>query len=226
MEWIKIIAPLIGVVLGWGLSEKAKLWADRRNDKRKLKRLLFYILELRFHFTRELNVHKEIEIFIDSATNRLKSEFGNEVELGVNLYKPFIMEILQSNFGDDNQLDFLEENIDTVIVDLSEVFPVFAYELSGQHRIKERLNKSDNYLTELEGLAEGMPFDLKNWLQPKITKDLLKDLDENLSRIAIKIDKKTAKEVKTKIMAMDNRDNSDVEGILEEYINKVKESFK
>lgn len=226
MEWIKIIAPLIGVVLGWGLSENAKIWADRRNDKRKLKRLLFYVLELRFHFTRELNVQKEIELFIDTVTNRLKSEFGDEVELGVNMYKPFVTEILKNNFSEDNQLDFLEENIDTVIVDLSEVFPVFAYELSGQHRIKERLNKSDNYLNELEGLTEGMPFDLKNWLQPKITKDLLKDLDENLSRIAIKIDKKTAKEVKNKIMAMDNRDNSDVEEILEDYINQVKESLK
>jgi len=226
MEWIKIIAPLIGVLLGWGLSEKAKLWADKRTDKRKLKRLLFYVLELRFHFTRELNVQEEIDTFIESATTRLKTEFGEEVELEIDMYKPFVMEILKTNLSEDNQLDFLEENIDSVIVDLSEVFPVFAYELSGQHRIKERLNKSDNYLTELEGLTEGMPFDIKNWLQPKITKDLLKDLDDNLNRIALKIDKKTAKEVKEKIIKMDNRDNSGVQEFLEEYIEKVKGSLK
>ncbi|MCT4580100.1 MAG: hypothetical protein N4A35_01675 [Flavobacteriales bacterium] len=226
MEWIKIIAPLFGVLLGWGLSEKAKLWADIRTDKRKVKRLLFYILELRFHFTRELNVQKEIDSFIDSATSRLKSEFGDEVELGIDMYKPFIMEIVKSNFSEDKQLDFLEENIDSVIVDLSEVFPVFAYELSGQYRIKERLNKSDNYLAELEGLTGGMPFDLKNWLQPKLTKGLLKDLDENLNKIALKIDKKTAKDVKEKIVKMDSRDNSDVQEFLEDYIAKVKDSLK
>lgn len=55
MEWIKTILPLIGVALGWLRSERGKIFADKRQDKRKLKKLLFFLLELRYHFARELS---------------------------------------------------------------------------------------------------------------------------------------------------------------------------
>ena len=38
MEWIKTILPLIGVGFGWFLSERGKIFADKRHDKRKLKK--------------------------------------------------------------------------------------------------------------------------------------------------------------------------------------------
>lgn len=72
MEWIKTILPLIGVALGWLLSERGKIFADKRQDKRKLKKLLFFLLELRNHFARELSN----ELDLDKYINILKSKMA------------------------------------------------------------------------------------------------------------------------------------------------------
>lgn len=224
MEWIKIVAPLIGVILGWGLSERAKIWADKRLDKRKIRRLLFYVLELRFHFTRELNAQKTIDNYIQTARIKLKEQFGEESELGIDMYLPFVKQIIEKQFGVDNKIEFLEQNIDSVIFDLSEVFPVFAYELSGQHNIKERLRMAESHLSDFDNLIEQLPFDLKDWLKPKLTEDLLDDLDKNLKKISQKIGNKVWSEVQEKIKRMDSVDSSDLTNLLDEYIAKVKKS--
>lgn len=226
MNWIELIIPLIGVALGWGLSEQAKLWADKRQDSRKLKRLLYFILELRFHFSRELNAQKDIDNYLETMVEKLKVEFGTEVEIGVEMYKPFVKQILQKNFQDDDQIAFLEENIDSVIIDLAEVFPVFAYELSGQHRIKERLKLAENNLSEVDEWINQMPFDFKNWFRPKLTQDLLKDLDDNIERIARRISKSTWKQTSEKIGKMDTLVHSDLDEFVNDYIEKIRKEIK
>jgi len=226
MNWIELIIPLIGVALGWGLSEQAKLWADKRQDSRKLKRLLYFILELRFHFSRELNAQKDIDNYLETMVEKLKVEFGTEVEIGVEMYKPFVKQILQKNFQDDDQIAFLEENIDTVIIDLAEVFPVFAYELSGQHRIKERLKLAENNLSEVDEWINQMPFDFKDWFRPKLTQDLLKDLDDNIERIARRISKSTWKQTSEKIGKMETPVHSDLDEFVNDYIEKIRKEIK
>ena len=127
MEWIKIIAPLLGVILGFGLSERAKIWSDKRQDKRKLKRLLFYLLELRFLFIKEFNAQKEIKEFYERAEEKLKSEFGENTKSEIEIAKPIVERIIKNNLGGNNKINLLEENIDSVIDDLAEVFPILAY---------------------------------------------------------------------------------------------------
>ncbi|GGK20557.1 hypothetical protein GCM10007962_13350 [Yeosuana aromativorans] len=224
MEWIKIIAPLLGVILGFGLSERAKVWTGKRLGKKKLKRLLFYLLELRFHFTRELNIQKQINIFYKRAKKRLESEFGKETEAEIEFAKPIVERIIKNHLGANNRIDFLEKNIDSVIDDLAEVFPILAYELSGQHNIKKRLNVIDNYINEANHHFEGMPFDITEWLKPKFTDNLISNLDDTIKKISGKIKKNQWSVSKEKIDEMDKNEDDDTDKFLEEFISKAKEN--
>ena len=214
MEWIKIIAPLLGVILGFGLSERAKIWSDKRQDKRKLKRLLFYLLELRFLFIKEFNAQKEIKEFYERAEEKLKSEFGENTKSEIEIAKPIVERIIKNNLGGNNKINLLEENIDSVIDDLAEVFPILAYELSGKHNIKERINIIDNYISDATDHFGDMPLDLKEWLKPKITDNLISDLDETIKKISEKIDKDLWQHSTNKIANMDKNEDGDMENFL------------
>ncbi len=173
MEWIKITLPLIGVLIGWLLSESGKIFADKRQDKRKLKKLLYFLLELRYHFTKELSYEINLDKLINIMKNKLADKIGidkNDPELNyeINKWKPFLENLVAKIKTQDSTFEYLSENIDKILIELAEIFPILAYELSGQHKIKERLNKADNYFEELKDVTGEMPFDIKEWVNPKI----------------------------------------------------------
>jgi hypothetical protein len=231
MEWIKAILPLIGVAIGWLLSESGKILNDKRQDKRKLKKLLFFLLELRYHFARELSTELDLDKYFNILKIKMADKFGidkndPELNLGLNTFKPFLEQLISKNNVQDDKFEYLEENIDKILIELAEIFPILAYELNGQHNIKERLNKVNNYFSELQSLTDELPFDLKQWVNPKLTKDLLDDLDESIKRIAIQIDKQTLKESNEKIEKMVfEDDDEDMNKLIDEYLEKIIENI-
>ena len=231
MEWIKTILPLIGVALGWLLSESGKIFADKRQDKRKLKKLLFFLLELRYHFGQELSIELGLDKYIETIKNKMTEKFGidkndPELNLSVSVWKPFIEQLLNKTKKQDDKFEYLSENIDKVLIDLAEIFPILAYELNGQHNIKERLNRVDNYFGEIQSMTDEMPFDFKQWINPKLTKELLTDLDESIEKIARLINKETYKTSKEKITKMSfTDDNKDMDNFIDEYFDKIIENL-
>ncbi|MBI1306942.1 MAG: hypothetical protein GC181_10095 [Bacteroidetes bacterium] len=227
MDWIKAILPLLGVTLGWLLSERGKIFADKRQDKRKLKKLLFFLLELRYHFTKELSTELDIDKFITLLSNKLADKIGidkndPEFNIGINTWRPIIEQMISKNKTHDNKFDNLTENIDKILIELAEIYPILAYELNGQHNIKERLNKANDYLNEVQSISAEIPFDIKEWINPKLTEDLLKDLDESINRIAGQIDKQTLKDSIEKIHKMTfEEDEEEMEVFINEYLEKV-----
>jgi hypothetical protein len=233
MEWIKTILPLIGVALGWLLSESGKIFADKRQDKRKLKKLLFFLLELRYHFTRELSIELGLDKYMVTLKNKMVDKFNldkndSELNLNFNAVKPFLEQLLtkSKDQNDKNKYEYLSKNIDNVLIELAEIFPILAYELNGQHNLKERLNRVDNYLEDIKELTDEMPFDFKQWLNPKLTKELLKDLDESIEKISKQISKETFNTSKDKItkMVFDD-DDKEMEQIIDEYLDKIIETL-
>ena len=224
MEWLKIIIPLLGVLIGWGLSEMTGFFSNKRQDKRKLKRLIFFLLELRFHFHRELIAKNQINVILNNTLIKLRNKIPDMPDLDTTVYKPLITEIFKKMFADKNQLKFLEENIDSVIIDLSEIYPVFAYELNGQHKIKERLKEVEDCLEEFSSVLEEQSLNLKDWLEPKLTLELMKDLDFNIIKIAAKIGYKTVRAAKRKIKKIDqiNVNSTNVESFLSDFIETTR----
>lgn len=231
MEWIKTILPLLGVLIGFGLAESGKFFADKKKEKRKLKKLLFYLLELRFHFAKELSIEIEIEEYINKLKNRISDKFEISIieveqDFGNEITKNILKKLFAKSTENDNKLEYLETNIDIVLNELAEIFPIFAYELSGKHNIKERLNKFDDYLKNAKEYINEIPFDLKSWLQPKLTMDMLKDIDESIEEISGKIDNKTKIQAKNKIKNMIFNNNNEMDAMIEEYLNKIVEQIK
>jgi hypothetical protein len=213
MEWLKIIAPLIGVAIGWALSEYGKIWADQKQDKKKIKKLIFFLLELRFQIVKSLV--DENEIFKYLKTARDIKQLGS-------MLKSQIKSFSEKEF----EVEYLEKNIDQAVLELSEVYPVFAYELNGQYKIKDRLNRLDKYLGDVEELVRQMPFDFKDWIQPKITKDLINDIDLNLRKLAKRIDRKTVNDVNDKIIKQDETsESSDLKDFLNDFFSKIKQAI-
>jgi hypothetical protein len=228
MEWIKTILPLIGVALGWILSEGGKIFADKRQDKRKLKKLLFFLLELRFYFSKELSNEIEIDKHLVLLENKIVTKFGDpDFNLESNIWKPFIKELILKSSNQDDKFEYLADNIDKILIELAEVFPILAYELDGQHKIKDRINKVDNVLNDVKSMTDfEMPFDIKQWINPKITIELLVDLDRSIKVIAKKIDMKTWQMAKTKIKDMIFKiDVQEFESWIDEYLDKVIENI-
>ena len=231
MEWIKMILPFIGVVLGWLLSESGKIFADRRQDKRKLKKLLFFLLELRYHFAKELSNEIELDKYLVLLENKVATKFGvskddPDFHLESNISKPVIKELISKNSNQDDKFEYLAENIDKILIELAEIFPILAYELNGQHNIKERISKVDKYINDVKSMTDEMPFDIKQWINPKLTAELLANLDSSIKRIAKKIDKETWKMVKSKISAMQFEDDvQEFEIWIDEYLDKVIENM-
>lgn len=231
MEWIKTILPLIGVGLGWFLSERGKIFADKRQDKRKLKKLLFFLLELRFHFSRELSIELDVDNHINTLKGKLSNKIGldsNDPDLNIemNSLKPLFEQMISKTKTQDSKFEYLAENIEKILIELAEIYPILAYELNGQHNIKERLNKADDYFDEVQSTSQEIPFNIKEWINPKLTKDLLNDLDDSINKIASQINKQTLKDSQEKIDKMTFVvEDSEMETLLDEYLEKVVENM-
>ena len=68
-----------------------------------------------------------------------------------------------------------------------------------------------------------MPFDLKDWIQPKVTKELISDIDLNLRKLAKRIDGKTVHDVNEKIKKQDQTsESSELKDFLNDKVDFLK----
>lgn len=227
MEWIKTILPLIGVALGWFLSERGKIFADKRQDKRKLKKLLFFLLDLRYHFARELANELDLDKYISVVKSKMALKLGvdendPELNLGLTAWKPILEQLISKTKTQEDKFEYFAENIDKILLELAEIFPILAYELSGRHNIKERLKNADDYFGQFQSMSDEIPFDIKQWVNPMLTKDLLQELDESIEKISRQIDSKTLIDSKDKITKMTfENDEKEMNDIIDDYLEKV-----
>ena len=225
MTWIDKILPILGVAFGWLLSQYGKYSTDKKNDTRKLKRLLYNLLELRWLLKSELEFEKDISKFFSSFKERISIEFGEDIEdieNGMKALKPVLMQQMKNKLVESDRIKNVELNIDSTITELSETYPVFAYELESQYKIKEKLEKVDNYLNEFEQYFTESDFAIKDWMQPKLTDDLLERLNSSILEIAKKIGRKTKKEVSELIKETKLEENEDLQNFMNEYIEQIK----
>jgi hypothetical protein len=226
MEWLKIVAPLIGVAIGWALSEYGKVWADQKQDKKKIKKLIFFLMELRFQIVKSLVDENEIFKYLQSARETMQKDFGPEATFDIKQLGSMLKTQIKDFSEKEFEVEYLEKNIDQAVLELSEVYPIFAYELNGQYKIKDRLNRLDKYLEDVEEWVRQMPFDFKDWVQPKITKDLIIDIDLNLRKLAKKIDRTTVKNVNEKIIKQDQTsESSDIKIFLNDFFLEIQKNI-
>lgn len=222
MNIIDKFLPILGVAIGWGLSEFSKSILDRKNDKRKFKKLLFNLLELRWLLKREVNLIQDISVYLEKLKSKLEIEFGKESNGELDFFKPIITEILKEKIVDPVKIKLMESNLDITILELSEIYPVFAYELSDRYKIKEKLEKADKYFEEVSSYIENFPIDIKEWIQPKLSEELIDELDKYILAIARKIGWRTKKNIKNKLRPFSNNNDEEMDKLIDEYIERIK----
>jgi hypothetical protein len=73
IEFIHIL-PLIGVLLGWGLTQLTNFFNIYLSDKRTLRETLYFLLELKY----QISTIKSIEDGVDSYFKIVISKFPND----------------------------------------------------------------------------------------------------------------------------------------------------
>jgi len=224
MIWINKLLPVITLILGWGISEFGKFSAERKNNIKKFKKLLFNLLELRWLLKREIDLNNDITLYIGSLKQKITANFGEDAfgDAEVNMIKPMITEILKNKIVQPDKIKEIEINIDYTINELAEIYPVFAYELSGRFKIKERLEGAENYFSEVSEFIEEMPKELTEWIQPKLSNELFEELDEYILEIAKKINRKTKRDIEEKFSINNSDDTDEMDGFIDEYIERIK----
>ncbi|HED38741.1 MAG TPA: hypothetical protein ENI76_10945 [Ignavibacteria bacterium] len=224
MNWIDKLFPVITLILGWGISEFGKFSTERKNNRKKFKKLLFNLLELRWLLKREMELNNDITIYIERLKQKLSAEFGENAfeDAEMNMIKPMITEILKNKIVQPNKIKEIETNIDFTISELAEIYPIFAYELSGRYKIKERLENAENYFNEISEFIQEMPKEITEWIQPKLSNELFNEFDKYIIEIAKKISRKTKRNIEEKLSFNNENDTDEMDEFIDEYIEKIK----
>jgi|GEM_PF-2017477 len=204
---ISYILPIATLLIGFFLAEWAKLRADKREEKklsrRQINTILFFLLELRYVFTQELRLEQAFDHTVKTVAVQFENDFGIELtgnEEAMNQVRKIVASSFPSN---DEQLAFLEQNLDKAILQLAEWQPVFAYQLNGQYKIRERLQVIAKYWDQVEEEITKLPDSVKDLVHPHVTVSFLSHLTEKIIELSIWSGKKMAKEVER---ALTNQD--------------------
>ena len=131
IELFKLMLPVLCIIFGWLLSESGKIFTDKRQDKKKLRKLLFFLLELRYRFASELSYELEMEKYVGIIKSKLQMKFGYDLgdpEMSAMLgsWKPFLVKLTTRVKEDNDNYEYLNENIDKIIIELAEILPILA----------------------------------------------------------------------------------------------------
>tara|TARA_R110000868_G_scaffold375435_1_gene639948 strand:- start:201 stop:680 length:480 start_codon:yes stop_codon:yes gene_type:complete len=152
----------------------------------------------------------------------LTKEFGTESAEGAEYFKPMISQILKESIVKPERITEIENNIDGTIEELAEIYPIFAYELSGQYKVKEKLNNADKYFQKINDSFEEFPTEIKDWIEPKMSTELISEFDEFLIAIAKKIGRKTNRNVWEKLKPNVEDDNSELDEFIDKFLTEAK----
>jgi hypothetical protein len=218
------LLPFFTLFLGWLLSQYSIEKKDRSIETRKINKLLFSLINLRQILYKDSKIEivfKQIAEIIKKGHPSLKQK---DIESFVEGIKPRIGEYIKNQFLNKQQIEDLENNIDKLILDISEVDPFFATVLSQKQNIKEKLSELKNYLIMLENKKNGLNYnDLTTYnIKPIIKEDFLKNVDDNILLISHKSDNKTRKEIYKLIKSPFIIDEKEISDYISELI-RVKE---
>jgi len=204
-EIVKYLLPLFGVFIGWLLTRKSENERTLKEDKKRLKRTLYYLLELRY----QLKLSEKDDEFIQIYLGIMKEKLGqfaqptpDQITRIIELLKDKILTYKPHDSGEKLLTDRFMESVDN----LSEIEPVLAYRLNGKQNLKKLIDGIENVsLESLLGLGESKK-DLDNAIahfRPKYFKEALNELDSIIIEVAEKIDKKTLSDTQHSITDRD-----------------------
>lgn len=160
-EIIIEILTLVGVALGWGLSELTRLWTNAEQKKQTLNTALSILLDIYFHLKRIQEMHRQTHEFLDWYTSSIKGRTlsDDEVIEVKNLLTKSLVPTMLGVVSDD--MNTISAKYEEAVEKLSCYYPVAAYRLRGQANIENILLDLSKYSSIME---EQLSLQITNYL--------------------------------------------------------------
>jgi hypothetical protein len=131
MAYLKGFMGLFGVIVGSLLTFWIKTFSDNKADERKLNGLLYFLLQLRYFLsiqqkTWEDTISKKVEEIkakIPHTSTQVEDEKLKDI---INTIKI----VTENNEKDISKIEYFENNIEAKFIELAEIAPIMAYEIS------------------------------------------------------------------------------------------------
>lgn len=201
-EIITEILTLVGVTLGWGLSELTRFWINTEQKKQTLNTALSMLLDIYFHLKRIQEMHRNIHEFLDWYTSAIKGHTlrDDEVVEVQNLLTKSLVPTMLGIVSDD--MNTISSKYEESMEKLSCYYPVAAYRLRGQANIEHILLDLNKYSTKIEEILSlqitnylDMLVPAQEQLQPILFENQLSVLRKELLELAKETNCKHRKEI-------------------------------
>lgn len=201
-EIITEILTLVGVALGWGLSELTRFWTNTEQKKQTLNTALSILLDIYFHLKRIQEMHRQTHEFLDWYTTAIKgcTLSNDEIVVVKNLLTRSLVPTMLGIVSDD--MSTISSKYEESVEKLSCYYPVAAYRLRGQANVENILLDLNKYSAKIE---ETLSLQITNYLdmlvptqeqlQPILFENHLSVLRKELLELANETNRKYRKEI-------------------------------
>ncbi|RQO64791.1 hypothetical protein DBR40_25105 [Pedobacter sp. KBW01] len=217
MEWFKTISPFITLIIGFFLSSLTGFFQGRKQDRRKLKKLLYHLLELRYQLQEETRITQGMLGIRPQLIEVLEKETGEKIQIGEEEFSSIVIPMFKDERIEE-RLEQLSQRVDTVLHELAEVEPLLAYELTGKYSVKDRLSHLGNL-----GASDELPFDIGKWMNPLLKDDLGKELDRTILLISKKVSRKTWKLTREQLETVYQPDDEKLKELIAKMVRKMQQ---
>ncbi|GAB5418851.1 MAG: hypothetical protein Crog4KO_01680 [Crocinitomicaceae bacterium] len=224
--YIGFLFSIIGIVSGWGLNQLSQWFRVRKDDKRKVKRVLFNLLETYFLFQRS-DTDKYFNYYKETVLSKVPGGFQSEVKaqlesaidlnLVPNLVTPELIEESKT----------VRVSYEESVNSLSEIDPILAYYLSGRTNVLERFEKLGSWLESMsseeeneEEFNQGVNMVL-NIAKPDLIAESLDDLRADVLKVARKINPIVWLKARKALKHLDNNSEETMKKQINAFVDKM-----
>lgn len=218
---VKIIAVVVGVLLGGAISTVSFYFKNRKEIREKVNESLFQLLDV-WTLIAMIKVTGS-EKFQSTLIDRIKQQFPHEmvgenekslIKEGMVKALPLLTGIESSSFGSQ----FLTK-YKASVNELAKIYPLLAFDLNRNQMLIQ-------FLGALDKLASETPVNEKdiavlNCAREFLLDESFEDLERDLIRLASSSGYRNKKETKHHIKSMKNKLSSMPSDIFDTYIDKV-----
>ena len=219
---------VVGVVFGWTLNQLGQWIRTKQKDKKNLKFVLFNLLETYFIFTRS-----DLDKIIQSVTNKIHLMMPKDDQSENS--KEFIQTLLSGMLTNYLKSDLLKEikvigkNYQNSVNILAKIDPLTAYYLSGKSNIHESIDTIEGLFESIKEIfpKEQNEIDFHanqamSIIKPDIFKNTLLDLENDIKKIAWKINLHVWFRSKQAIKRLKVNANEQLEKDVDKLFHKLK----
>ncbi|OOQ58287.1 hypothetical protein [Mucilaginibacter pedocola] len=199
MAYLPIITAVISGLLVWVLGRWNTNREERKQEKKRLNRLLYNMLELKHWVDKEISAEPFVTKAMEQMCVTIKAIEPERTDAELSEMFTVIAAGIKRAIFKQPQLPRLEQNISEIVRDYSEIDPFFAYDLTGKYQLTENLELMKDYLNgvipEDMELPDATAF-MNQLMRPTFLGELQKDLIIHLPQIAGMIGPETLETVR------------------------------